>query len=189
VEFRFEDDLDHVAEDLAGSRQRQASPAVDRSFATAPDFWSSLSAAMGPKAEAIFAERGEEILGSHVLLRNERRGEMWSYRVMAMSPGGRDQRAAQNALAYYEPIRRTIALGYRRLWLGSGGYEAKAVRGARQVPIYSYFWFPRVWDRWLLPPYLQQFGEVTRHLIGLAIDRPTRIRAVLARSAKPTKEK
>jgi hypothetical protein len=55
-----------------------------------------------------------------------------------------------------------LELGYRRLWLGPASYEAKRVRGAEQVPLFNYLWFPRRWDRAVLGRFVQFFGEETK---------------------------
>jgi hypothetical protein len=54
--------------------------------------------------------------------------------------------------------------------LGPAGYEAKRVRGAEQVPLYSCFWFPRRFDRWTLQRYLKLFGKITRKQLEHALD-------------------
>ena len=68
-------------------------------------------------------------------------------------------------LSFYEPIKRAIELGARRLWMGPAGWDAKRVRGARPMPLYNCLWFPRRWDLWALAPCLGKFSEISRALI------------------------
>ena len=184
-EFTHTDEIENVADDLADLHARCHTRADDSQVLQPREFWSALGQAFGPRAEAILAHGRNKTLGFHVLIRNERRGEMWTYRAGRVETGQSHDRILNSSLCFYEPIRRAIALGYRRLWLGPASYEAKALRGARQVPVYNYFWFPRHWDRWVLMPYIEQFGEISRQQITRALDRPTRVRAALKKLSRP----
>lgn len=184
-DFTHTDEVETVAEELADLHARCHSRVGDSQVHHPREFWSNMGHIFGPRAEAIFAHDRDKTLGFHVLIRNERRGEMWTYRAGRVETGQPRERIINSSLCFYEPIRRAIALGYRRLWLGPASYEAKALRGARQVPVYNYFWFPRHWDRWMLMPYLEQFGEISRQQINRALERPTRVRAALKKLSKP----
>lgn len=174
IEFDFVSDLASRAEEFTELYNLTYAKYGDSYFRQPPEFWRTLQATLGSSVEAIVARREDQLVGFSILLKSERRGEMWTYRI-----GRRDDPALRSvpyyfALSFYGPIQRAIELGYRRLWLGPASYEAKSVRGAEQVPLYSYFWFPRRWDRWFLLPYLQIFGKVTREQIAQSLDRPIR---------------
>lgn len=172
IDFTVSGDVAEIAEEIADACLRGQERNGQTAFRQPVEFWRSLGRSLGHKAEAIVATRHEDPLGFHVLLRNERRGEMWAYRMGRADIGARTFACLGSSLGFYEPIRRAVALGYRRIWLGPTAYEAKSLRGARQVPLYSYFWFPRVWDRWLFLPYLVQFGEIAREQIARSLNRP-----------------
>lgn len=189
VEFQLVDDVDRVADEIAEVDARSQGRLDDSRLRQPSEFWSHLGRSHGHKAEVILARYDDRILGFHVLLRNDRRGEMWSYRVGRILGESSISRAMAGSLLFHEPIRRAIALGYRRIWLGPMGYESKTLRGARQVPIYSHFWFPRHCDRWLLAPYLEEFGKVTREQIARSLDRPARLKAALKQAPRRSQER
>ena len=181
VEYRVCEDLGPYAEELTRLYDRTYSKYGESFFRHPPLFWSVLQQHLGKNAEAILASRGGELIGFTVLLKSPRRGEMWTYRI-----GRSDASELANVpfyfgLSFYEPIRRAIALGCRRLWLGPASYEAKSVRGAEQVSLYNYFWFPRRPDRWLLGPYLELFGQVSRDQIAESMQRPVRVADAIQR--------
>jgi len=134
------------------------------------NFWKALADKCGASAEAAAAFHQDELIGFSVLLESRRRGEMWTYRIGRRTDGPWGDAPYYFALSFYTPIRRAIELGFRRLWLGPVGYEAKRVRGAEQVPLYSYFWFPRRFDRWTLQRYLRLFGKITRKQLEHSFD-------------------
>ena len=184
IQIRHTDDVFDASHDIAYLETRSRLPSDDQALRPSREFFETLGRQLGSKAEAFLAERNDRSLGYHLILRNERRGELTSYRVSELPLADGKDRFAHSSLAFYEPIRRAIALGYRRVWLGSSQPHATYLRGARSVPIYSYFWFPRHWDRWCLNPYLQRFGEVTEARLRYAIERPTPWREALRRTAR-----
>jgi uncharacterized protein len=148
-------------------------------------FWRTLSERCGATTEAAAAFHQEELIGFSVLLESRRRGEMWTYRIGRRTDGPWGDAPYYFALSFYTPIRRAIELGYRRLWLGPAGYEAKRVRGAEQIPLYSYFWFPRRFDRWTLQRYLRLFGKITKKQLDLSLDPPAQKEHVAGGLARP----
>lgn len=175
ITFSFEHNLAARSEEFATLYRATYSKYGESFFRHPPRFWADLGQCLGDEAEAIIAQRQGELLGFSILLKNERRGEMWTYRIGRTPPVDQDEAPYYFGLSFYGPIGRAIELGYRRLWLGPAAYEAKSVRGAFQVPLESFFWFPRRWDRWFLAPYLRLFGEVTRAEIAKSIRRPIRL--------------
>lgn len=181
-DFTLSNDLTDCADTVADICVRRGDPRATNTLRHPVEFWRELGDAFGPRAEAVLAERQQDTLGFHVMLRSERRGELWSYRMGRSTRGPTRCSSFASALAFHEPIRRAIALGYRRVWLGPTAYEAKRFRGARQIPLYNYFWFPRKWDRWVLMPYLAQFGHIVREQFARSIDRPRALRAALQKA-------
>jgi len=142
-----------------------------------PRFWTALKETLGSDVEALLVEHEDRLVGFSVLLRCDRRREMWVYR------GGRHDCDRLKDVPYYfgmgcyEPLRRAIELGYQTLWLGPAGYETKIRRGARQTPLFSYFWFPRLRERYLLGRVLRRFGlvvrsQVDKSLVGSVFQKP-----------------
>lgn len=174
VEFHSAGNLSEHADALSRLYTQTYSKYGDSFFKHPPDFWIDLSRHLGDDAEVLLAVRRGRLLGFSLLLHNVRRGELWTYRM------GRVFESSESApfyfgLSFYGPIERALQKGYRRLWLGPASYEAKSVRGARQIPLYNYFWFPRRWDRWVLLPYLKLFGRITHEEIARGVQRPLRI--------------
>ena len=133
-------------------------------------FWRTLSEQCGTTTEAAAAFHQDALIGFSVLLESRRRGEMFTYRIGRRAEGSWGEAPYYFALSFYTPIRRAIELGFRKIWLGPAGYEAKRVRGAEQVPLYSYFYFPRRFDRWTLQRYLKLFGKITRKQLEHALE-------------------
>jgi hypothetical protein len=71
------------------------------------------------------------------------RREICAYKIGRRYDCGLDRVPFYFDLSIYEPVRRAIELGYRTYWLGPGAYETKCRRGAEQIPLYNYCWFPR----------------------------------------------
>jgi hypothetical protein len=174
IRFEVTSDFDRHGVAMSELYQRTYSKYGDSFFRHPPAFWTALCESLGPRAEAIFAWRRDELVGFTILLKSPRRGEIWTYRIGRSSDGSLSQVPYYFCLSFYEPLKRAIELGYRRIWLGPASYEAKSVRGAAQVPLYNYFWLPRRFDRWFLMPYLKLFGRVSQQEIAGAIDRPLR---------------
>lgn len=137
-------------------------------------FWKTLSDKCGVTTETAAAFHQDELIGFSVLLESRRRGEMWTYRIGRRAEGSWGEAPYYFALSFYTPIRRAIELGFRKIWLGPAGYEAKRVRGAEQIPLFNYFWFPRRFDRWTLQRYLKLFGRITKKQLDFSMDPPMR---------------
>lgn len=188
ITFRFSSDLICSAAELTKLYEQTYSKYGDSHYRHGTGYWTALERELGNQVEVIRAEHHESIVGFSILLRNERRGEMWTYRI------GRDNRSDLKdipyyfGLSFYGPIARAIEAGYRRIWLGPASYEAKSVRGAEQVPLYSYYWFPRRLDRWLFLPFVRLFGQITREQIAESLDRPVRTEDEAANQKKISKQ-
>jgi predicted N-acyltransferase len=135
-----------------------------------PEFWQALERHLGPNAKAVIATQEDALIGFTVVLESTRRGEMWTYRIGRVASLLEKDPPYYFGLSFYAPIRRAIEQGFRRIWLGPAGYQTKRLRGARLVPLESYFWFPRAWDRWTLVKYLALFGKVSREQIDNSVD-------------------
>lgn len=175
VTFRIVDDVSDFAEDLSRLYENTYSRYNVGSLALSADFWTTLSETHGSNAETLLAEHKGQIVGFSQLLTSDAHGEMINYkggRVYAPELG---KTAFHFELLCYGPVRRAIELGCRTLWLGVASYQEKLHRGATQVPLYSYFWFPHRRDRWLLGRYLHECGKAARREMKKSADRPLRI--------------
>lgn len=176
IQFRFADDFSKYARAFSELSYETSSKYYTSARRLPPDFWTTLSDSLGSNAEALLAEHDGRLVGFSLLLKNDRRREMFHYKI------GRIYKSALNKVPYYfellcyGPVRRAIELGYRTLWLGPGAYEGKIRRGTEQTSVYSYLWFPRRRDRWLLRPYVREFGETVRREIPAQAKVPLRIR-------------
>ncbi|QDU60156.1 hypothetical protein Pan216_09930 [Planctomycetes bacterium Pan216] len=158
-------------------------------FRHPPSFWRTLNDTLGESVDVIACEYEGAMVGFTVLLHSQRRGEMWTYRIGRSYDENIAQAPFYFSLSFYAPIQHAIDKGCRRIWLGPASYEAKSVRGADQVPLYSYFWFPRRWDRWLLAPYLQLFGDVSKDQIHRSMARPVRVGEQVGLDRKKNRER
>lgn len=174
IQFRFLSDWSGLEPTLTGLYTQTYSKYGSSFFRHGDQFWSMAQQHLGDQAEIIVAERDQQLLGFSLLMHNVRRGEMWTYRIGRSFSDDLESVPFYFGLSFYGPIQRAIERGYRRIWLGPASYEAKSVRGAEQVPLYSYFWFPRRWDRWFLRPYLQMFGQISQEEIVRSLQRPVR---------------
>jgi hypothetical protein len=174
VELDFISSIDEHADELTSLYQETYSKYGESFFQQPPTFWKNLKANLGTSVEAIVARRQDRMLGFSILLHNERRGELWTYRIGRTADPELADVPYYFSLSFYGPIQRAIDLGYRRIWLGPASYEAKGVRGAALVPLWNYFWFPRRIDRWCLAPYLALFGKISREEIEKSLGRPVR---------------
>lgn len=180
VDYTFTRDWDAHADDFARLYERTYRKHGDSHFQHPPWFWRRLGETMGDDAEAIAARKDDEVIGFSALLHDRERGELWTYRIGRRDDGELAETPFYFGLSFYGPIRRAIELGYRRVWLGPVGYEAKRARGADVVPIYNHFYFPRRVDNWLLKPYLRLFGKISREQIDQSL-RPAPRRVVATR--------
>jgi hypothetical protein len=170
IDLRILQDFGGLGESFAAMYQATYARHGTSYYRHPANFWKTLADQCGTAAEAAAAFHQDELIGFSVLLESRRRGEMWTYRIGRRVDGPWGDAPYYFALSFYTPIRRAIELGCRRLWLGPAGYGAKRVRGAEQVPLFSYFWFPRRFDRWTLQRYLRLFGRITRKQLELSLD-------------------
>lgn len=179
IAFRFVDDWSRMADRLADLYERTYGKYGASHFRHDAAFWQAVQSNLGSHAEMLLAERHDELVGFTMLLHNERRGESWTYRIGRLEANGLADVPFYFGLSFYWPIRRAIERGYDRIWLGPASYEAKAVRGARHVPLYNYHWSPRRLDRWLLHPYFAAFGDESRKRIERAPSTERRANSAL----------
>lgn len=160
--YRFElcRDLEPVRAEIADSYSATYSKYGDSHFLHPASFWSALTRALGGNAEAVVARKGEDFAGFSVLL--HKGDEMFVYRIgRTPAPDGKEPPVYFSLLAY-EPIKRALALGVRRIWMSGGAWDAKRLRGARGRPFYSHFWFPSARSRLVLGPFVSLFGRINR---------------------------
>jgi predicted N-acyltransferase len=147
----------------------------DDFFRQPPEFWAALEKHVGDHVEAIVARGADGPTGFSLLLRKN--DELWFHRVGRSYGSDTADAAVYFNLAFYEPVKRALEVGARRIWLGFGAWEAKRRRGAVARPIFSAFWFPRRWSRALLRPYLARFGEVSRGAMAHVLERSSYLKA------------
>jgi predicted N-acyltransferase len=165
--FHFEriSDPGRLASDLARLYASTYDRYGEEHFLHPAAFWSALGEHLGPRAEALVAYRGRQVAGFSLLLA---KNDLWFYRVGRRYDQHTEQGRVYFNLAFYEPIRRALEANGRGgerlnyLWLGAGATEAKHRRGGTGHALYSYLWFPRRWDGWLLMPYLDNFAKISR---------------------------
>lgn len=175
VEFQFLPSFHEHKETLADLYSKTYAKYGNSFYRHPSYFWNALQTHLGDRAEAIVAKKDGAMLGFSILLHNERRGEMYTYRIGRQADDSCDGIPYYFGLSFYGPIQRAIERNYRRIWLGPASYEAKNVRGADQVPLFNYFWFPRRWDRWFLQPYLTLFGQVSKEEIDRTLLRTQKV--------------
>ncbi|WP_437591661.1 peptidogalycan biosysnthesis protein [Sorangium sp. So ce1000] len=122
-------------------------------------FWAQLERHLGPRTEAIVARNGSTVVGFTSLL--HKGDDLWVYRIGRTEEQGLDDAPLYFSLVFYEPIKRAVALGAKRIWLSGGTWKTKRRRGAVGQPLYSYMWFPSSWSRALLMPYLSLFSKIS----------------------------
>ena len=128
-------------------------------FLHPPSFWEALPRHVGPRTEAIVAYKDSQPMGFVLLL--HKGDTLWPYRV-GRAEGGEKELPIYFNLVFYEPLKRAIELGTRRLILGGGAWEAKRHRGTQGLALYSYFGFPHLRSRALLKPYLSLFTRISQ---------------------------
>ncbi|HEU4322799.1 MAG TPA: GNAT family N-acetyltransferase [Roseiflexaceae bacterium] len=142
-------------------------------FLHPPSFWEALPRHAGSRAEAIVAYKDSQPLGFVLLL--HKGDTLWPYRV-GRAEGGEKELPIYFNLVFYEPLKRAIELGTRRLVLGGGAWEAKRHRGTQGLALYSYFRFPHLRSRALLKPYLSLFTRISQSELNRVVrlaDSPT----------------
>jgi predicted N-acyltransferase len=138
-------------------------------------FWAALQQHVGSRAEAVVAYQQDRPVGFSLLL--EKQGDVWFHRVGRAYEGPAAAAPTYFSLAFYEPIKRSLERGAKRIWLGFGSWEAKRRRGSIGHPLYSYFWFPRPWARAVVLPYLKLFGKVSREKMAWLTEPTNYLRA------------
>jgi hypothetical protein len=182
IDVRIVDDFAGLGRSFAAMDESGSPASRSVDFRHTAESLRSVSKNCGNLTEAAVAFRQDEPVGYSVLLESRRRGEMWTYRTGQSAPGDCSAAALRSAVGIYAPLRRAIGLGYRRLWLGPGDGKCKRLRGAEQIPLYSYFYFPRRFDRWTLQRYLRVWGRIARKQLDRSLDR-----ASTDSSKRPTK--
>ncbi|HYO56007.1 GNAT family N-acetyltransferase [Archangium sp.] len=129
-------------------------------FLQPASFWREVERHMGTQAEAIVAYHGAKPVGFSMLFH---KGEdLWVYRVGRGPDMSGEEAPVYFGMIFYEPVKRALELGCKRIWCGSGAWEVKRRRGARGVALYDYFWFPTARSRGLLLPYLSLFARLSQ---------------------------
>lgn len=166
VRFEITHDLDEVGSSLERLYDATYSKYGEEHFHHPASFWSALGRFVAPHAEALIAYRDGEPVGFSALLhKNE---DLYFWRVGRSYDGEIGDAPVYFNLAFYEPVKRALELGAKRIWLGSGAWEAKRRRGAVGHALYSYIWFPRRWARWVLMPYLETFTRISQEQMAEA---------------------
>ncbi len=187
IRFRLVDDFTDHANDFSRLYRETYSKHSASILEQPPEFWTTLQQTLGGGVEALLAEHDDRLVGFSVLLKSDRRREMWVYRGGRHDSDSLKQVPYYFSMGFYEPVRRAIQLGYQKIWLGPAGYETKIRRGARQTPLFSYFWFPRRRDRWLLRRVLRRFGRVVRRQLAGTLDVPFRMNLPPTRDSQQDK--
>jgi predicted N-acyltransferase len=166
IRFEIVRDLEEVSGCLERLYDATYSKYGEEHFHHPASFWSALGRYVAPHAEAVVAYRGSEPVGFSALLhKNE---DLYFWRVGRSYEREVGEAPVYFNLAFYEPVKRAIELGAKRIWLGSGAWEAKRRRGAIGHALYSYIWFPRRWARWVLMPYLETFTRISQQQMAEA---------------------
>jgi predicted N-acyltransferase len=160
VRFEITHDLAEVSQCLEKLYDATYSKYGEEHFHHPASFWSALGRHVAPHAEALVAYRAREPVGFSALL--HKNDDLYFWRVGRSYDGEIGEAPVYFNLAFYEPVKRALELGAKRIWLGSGAWEAKRRRGAVGHALYSYIWFPRRWARWVLMPYLETFTRISQ---------------------------
>lgn len=160
VQFKITHELAEVSGALERLYDATYSKYGEEHFHHPASFWSALGRHVAPHAEALVAYRDGEPVGFSALL--HKNDDLYFWRVGRSYDGEVADTPVYFNLAFYGPVKRALELGAKRLWLGSGAWEAKRRRGAVGHALYSYIWFPRRWARWVLTPYLDNFSRISQ---------------------------
>src|SRR5262245_16056105 len=166
VRFEIIRDLDEVSDSLERLYDATYTKYGEEHFHHPASFWSELGRHVAPHAEALVAYCGAEPVGFSALLHKD--DDLYFWRVGRTYDGKAGDAPIYFNLAFYEPVKRALELGAKRIWLGSGAWEAKRRRGAVGHALYSYIWFPRRWARWVLMPYLETFTRISEQQMAEA---------------------
>lgn len=166
VKFEITRDFDEITQYMERLYDTTYSRYGEEHFHHPASFWSSLGRHVAAHAEALVATHDCEPIGFSALLHKDE--DLYFWRVGRSYQGAASEAAVYFNLAFYEPVKRAIELGAKRIWLGSGAWEAKRRRGAAGHALYSYMWFPRRWPRWVLMPYLETFARISQQQMAEA---------------------
>jgi predicted N-acyltransferase len=160
--YRFEvvgsGDVAPIGDDIARSYENTYSKYGEEYFVHTAAFWTELVRSLDGNASLVVARKGDAFAGFSMLLHKGE--EMFVFRVgRAPGPDGKDPPIYFSLLAW-EPIRRALALGLRRVWLAGGAFEAKRHRGARARPLFSHLWFPSTRSRVIVAPFVTLYGRI-----------------------------
>jgi hypothetical protein len=167
VRFERTTSLASLGEPLARLYDATSSKHGDDYVRQPGSYWEALERS-GTGAEAVVAWAGDEPVGFSLLL--SKGDELWFHRVGRSYDDALAPAPVYFNLAFYEPVKRALELGARRVWLGFGAWEAKRRRGAVGCPIASLFWFPTGRSRAVLLPYLRAFGDRARRELARATE-------------------
>jgi predicted N-acyltransferase len=182
VEFRITHEIDEVSGSLERLYDATYSKYGEEHFHHPASFWSALGRFVAPHAEALVAYRDGQPVGFSALL--HKNDDLYFWRVGRRYDGEVADTPVYFNLAFYEPVKRALELGAKRLWLGSGAWEAKRRRGAVGHALYSYIWFPRRWSRWVLMPYLDNFSRISQEQQAAATQPSAYLKARVDQPAK-----
>lgn len=157
IEFRYIQEIDSIAPELARLYENTYGRYGGEYFRHPATFWSTLAKHLGPCSCALAAYRGRQLAGFSLLLKKD---VLWIYRVGRLYD--QSLRGLYFNLTFYQPIQYAIEQGLERIWLGPAASEAKHARGGYGHALYTYLWFPRRHQRWLLRPYLDIYSRTSR---------------------------
>jgi predicted N-acyltransferase len=169
VSFEITQDIEPLAPEIARLYDATYSKYGEEHFHHPASFWSALGHSVAPYAEALVAYHRGRLVGFSALLHQNE--DLYFWRVGRSYEGAVSESPIYFNLAFYEPVKRALQLGAKRIWLGSGAWEAKRRRGAVGHALFSYMWFPRRWSRWVLMPYLETFTRISQQQMAEATQR------------------
>jgi predicted N-acyltransferase len=169
VSFEIARDLAPLAQQIEQLYGATYSKYGEEHFHHPASFWSTLGCKVAPHAEALVAYHRGKAVGFSALLHKD--DDLYFWRVGRSYEGAVSESPIYFNLAFYEPVKRALQLGAKRIWLGSGAWEAKRRRGAVGHALFSYMWFPRRWSRWVLMPYLDTFTRISQQQMAEATQR------------------
>ncbi len=162
VTFSFRRDFSRDAKLLAEQYEATYAQFGESHFHHPEWFWQQLEQSLGDSAEIIEARYQGALVGFSVLLLDRVRKTLWTYRIGRADVTELAKVPTYFYLTFYGPIQRAFELGLTTICFGPASYQAKTIRGAKLIPLRSYFYFPKWAERTLLAPYLSAFGDISR---------------------------
>lgn len=171
--YRFErlEDFGRLGSTLERFYEATYSKYGEDHFHQPASFWPQVERHLGSMVETLVAWRGGQPKGFVTLI--ERGDEVWAWRSGRTPEEGEKENPIYFHLAFYEPLKRALARGASRLWLGPGAWGVKRRRGARGQPIHGYLWFPRRLSRAVLLPYLSTFSRISQQQLSQEVEPPS----------------